>query len=106
MEYTGNILYDEKLFCTDRSFVIFGSGLYGRKVLEYLTLNGRKDKIICFCDSNAGLEGNDIEGIPVCQTKDALINYRDADYLVSGKYAKEMYQILREAGVDRIHIFI
>lgn len=105
MEYIGNILYDGKLLCSDRSFVIFGSGMYGRKVLEYLTLNGMKDKLICFCDSDAGLAGNDIEGVPVCQTKDVLMNYRDADYLISGKYAKEMYQILREEGLDRIHFF-
>ena len=105
MEYIGNILYDEKLSDTDRRFVIFGSGMYGRKVLEYLTLNGMKDKLICFCDSDASLEGSDIEGIPVCYMKNALINYQDADYLVSGKCTKEIYHILRKEGFDRIHIF-
>lgn len=106
MVYVGNILYDDKLFGPDNGFVIFGSGVFGRKVFEYLELNGMKDKVICFCESDERLAGSNIEGISVRLTKEVLESYPAADYLVSGRYAKEMYQTLKQEHIDRVHIFI
>lgn len=42
MVYVGNILYDDELKCTGNKLVIFGAGVYGRKVLRYLELNDLK----------------------------------------------------------------
>lgn len=107
MEYVGNILYDEKLKQADRKLIIFGAGIYGQKILRYLELNTLREKVICFCDSNAKSGRHySINGIPVYQAKDVIKKYLDADYLVGGKYAKEMYCILKQEGIKRIHILI
>ncbi len=106
MEYIGNIIYDDKLMHADRKFIIFGVGIYGKKVLKYLTLNGLSKNIICFCDSSEKYNKCSINGIPVCQTRDVIKKFSDADYLVSGKYAKEMYLILRQAGIEKIHLLM
>ncbi len=104
MEYVGNIIYDNNLLDKDRKFVIFGAGRYGRKILKYMDLNGVKESVICFCDSDIEIEGQHIEGIPVCQIKDAIAQYSDAEYMVGGKYSKEMYHILDENLIRKIHI--
>lgn len=106
MEYIGDIIYDDKLADKDNKLVIFGAGAYGRKVLRYLELNGLRDSIVCFCDSNETLAGQNIRGIPVCIVNDACEKYADAVYLVSGVYAKEMLQILIEKNINKIHYFL
>lgn len=105
MEYIGDVIYDGKLADKDNKLVIFGAGVYGRKVLRYLELNGLKDSIVCFCDSNETLVGQNIRGIPVCMVNDVCEKYADAVYLVSGVYAKEMLKILMEKNICKIHLF-
>jgi FlaA1/EpsC-like NDP-sugar epimerase len=106
MEYVGNILYDEKLMDTDMKMVIFGAGTYGKKILQYLELNSLLKNVICFCDSNVKHDKHEVNGIPVYHTTDAIKKFPDADYLVSGKYAKEMYDTLKKEGIEKIHILM
>lgn len=106
MEYVGNILYDDKIRCRDSRFVIFGAGIYGKKILKYLELNGLIKNVICFCDSSDKLEKCDINGIPVYQTDNVIKEFSDADYLVGGKFAKEMCQTLKDNGIKKIHLFV
>lgn len=80
--------------------------MFGRRILEYLILNGMKDKVVCFCDSDDSLDGSAIEDVPIYKTADVLKRYRDAEYLIGGKYFKEMYQTLRKANIEKIHFFI
>ncbi len=103
MEYIGDILYDEALLQEGKRFVIFGAGVYGQKVLQYLEQNGFRNNVICFCDSNHTKKEQEIEGILVRQTKEAFRLYPDAEYLISGNYMKEMYQCLKEASIGKIH---
>ncbi len=103
MEYVGNIIYDDKLLNKDRKFVIYGAGLYGKKVLQYMDMNGMKDHVICFCNSENKFNVQAIQEVPIVWTKTAIMQYPDADYLICGKYAKEMYQILKENEVCKIH---
>lgn len=104
MEYIGDILYDENLL--NKKLIIFGAGLCGKKILHYLDLNGAKENVICFCDSNLAICGMYIENIPVLYTKNVFAKYGDADYLVSGKYSKEIYHILKKSGIQKIHMFV
>lgn len=104
MEYIGNILYDESLLCEKKKLIIFGAGVYGQKILRYLDRNGVRHHVICFCDSNKALNGQYIEGIPVRCPEDVCQQYRNADYLISGKYAKEIYRVLREKSIEKIHV--
>ena len=104
MKYIGNILYDEKLSCETKKLIIFGAGVYGRRILRYLDINGIKHHVICFCDSDRTMDGKYIDGIPVRYEEDVCRKYLDADYLISGKYMKEMYQALKEKSIEKIHI--
>lgn len=106
MEYVGNILYDEKLLDKGKKFIIFGAGLYGKKVLDYLDLNGVKESIICFCDSDTSKDILEIDGIPVYHTIDTFKRYPNAEYLISGNYSKEMYKILKENDIRKIHLLM
>lgn len=104
MKYIGDILYDEDLLLENKKLIIFGGGICGKKILRYLDMNGVKSHIICFCDSDKRLQGQDIEGIPIWHIEGVCKHYRDADYLIGGKYVKEMYQTLRDKYVENIHI--
>lgn len=106
MEYMGNILYDGKLSDRSRRFVIFGAGDYGRRVLHYLELNGLKDNVICFCDSDEALEGKKAGGVQIRRAKEIFRKYPEADYLISGRYCREMRRILKMEGIEKIHMFI
>lgn len=104
MEYIGNILYDELLLKGNQKIIIFGAGTYGRKILEYLEFNGAKNNIAGFCDSNEAFQGKCIEGFPVYSPKNAFLLYPGAQYLISGRYIKEMYEILKENNIAGVHI--
>lgn len=106
IKYIGDILYDEYLFKDDIKIIIYGAGMYGKKILEYLDRKHVKDHVICFCDSNSNLVNCDIIGIPVWRPIEVCQKYPHADYLISGKYAREMYGFLKENLIDRIHILL
>lgn len=106
MEYVGNILYDKKLLDKNRYFIIFGAGLCGHRILNYMKLNGAKRNVVCFCESSIDKVGQYIEGIPVCRVNDVIAQYPDAEYLIAGKYAREMYRTLSENFVSKIHILL
>ena len=63
-----------------------------------------RGKYVCFCDSDEKLEGKKFEGIQVCSVKETCLRYPDANYLVSGRYSREMYQMLKELDIRKIHI--
>ena len=104
MEYIGDILYDDVLLAESGRLIIFGAGAYGRRILHYLERNGVKKNIICFCDSNDELSGKEVEVVPVCYVGGICRRHSDATYLVAGKYSKEMYQILKEKGIQKTHV--
>lgn len=106
IEYIGNILYDKKILQDDIKLVIFGCGMYGKKIAEYLVKKGIKDSIICFCDSNNTLEHCDIMGIPVHKPIEICRDYPDANYLIGGKFSREMYEVLKKNMIKKIHIIV
>lgn len=104
MKYIGDILYDELLLDKNRKWVIFGAGMYGLKILRFLDLNGVKKNIICFCDSNVKLDKHVIEGVPIYYTPYVIKKYPYAEYLISGRYHREMYEILKKENIHGSHI--
>lgn len=104
MKYIGDILYDEDLLKDENRFVIFGAGKYGKKVLQYLENNNVKKNVVCFCDSNIRLCHQSIDNIPILYVNDAVIDYPNVDYLIAGKYSRDMYRILQEKAVKKIHL--
>lgn len=104
MVYVGNILYDKMILETNKKLIIFGTGIYGRKIFDYLDLNGVRDNIICFCESFVKSKNKDVAGIPILSVIEACEKYPNADYLISGKYTKEMYQVLKDNLISTIHV--
>lgn len=104
MKYVGNILYDEDLLRDKQEIIIFGAGMYGKKILHYLERNGVKKNVAGFCDSDEKIQGIRIENIPVYHVNEAWIQHPEAVYLICGRYMEEMYQTLKEKGIDRIHM--
>ena len=49
------------------------------------------------------MKKQDMEGIPIININDAAEQYPDAGYLIAGKYAEEMYRILKEKSMKEIH---
>lgn len=106
IEYIGSILYNKKILEKGNTIVIFGTGICGKRVAEYLEKNGAKNCIICFCDSNYDLAGCDIMGIPIWKPSEVCKKYPNADYLISGKYSWEMYDFLKKNCINKIHILV
>lgn len=106
IKYIGDILYDEHLFNNDIKIVIFGTGTYGKNILKYLEQKFVKNSVICFCDSNSVSVNVDIKGIPVWKPEDVFHKFPNADYLVSGKYSREMYDLLKQNSINNIHILV
>ena len=103
MKYIGNIIYDEELLEDGNHFVIFGAGKYGKKILQYMDANKVKKNVICFFITDCQMKKQDMEGIPIININDAAEQYPDAGYLIAGKYAEEMYRILKEKSMKEIH---
>ena len=103
MEYIGNILYDKQLY-DGIPIVIYGAGGAGKKIIEFIRNNECGDDIKCICDKNSELWGKQREGINIMSPKDAADKYRDAHFLICGKYADEMLKELIAIKVSKIHL--
>lgn len=104
VEYIGNILYDEELLSENKKIIIFGTGMFGKKILRYLERNDVKGNVAGFCDSNEKVQGTMIENIPVYDVDGAQNRYPEAIFLVSGRYMDEMNRILGNKGINRVHM--
>lgn len=99
LKYIGPIYKDNELFYTKNSIIIYGHGVNGQKIQNIL----KEKKIDCiFCDKNYQIMGDN-----VISPSDAIESYSDAEFVVSGKYAVEMFRYLNANHVKSIHmIFI
>ena len=104
MEYIGSILYDDALLKEKQEIIIFGAGMYGKKILHYLERNGVKENVAAFCDSSEKMQGTSVENVPVYDVEEAWKRYPEAIFLVSGGYMDEMYRILRSKGIGGVHM--
>lgn len=100
MEYVGNIIYDEYLF-EDRRFIIYGIGVNGRKIYDYLKNNGKEKNILAFCDK--AISNGNLNNKMVISPSDA-VKIDNVDFLVSGKYEYEMVEYLVSNSITKIHI--
>lgn len=106
MEYIGDIEYDEALRRDDLNLVIFGAGQAGRKILEFLRINGKEQNVKFFCDRNPKLWETRIEDIPVVEPLKLCKDNREFHFLVGGQYVDEMAKILQDEGINRIHMLL
>ncbi len=101
--YIGRIEEDQRLKDSNE-IIIYGAGKVGRHVLEYLKKNGMEKKITCFCDNNSGMQGTDVQGIPVLPLGKATRDCQEGTYLVASMCVRQMVESLLQYGIEDVHI--
>lgn len=80
-----------------KPIILYGAGQHGRIIAEGLKRAGIQD--YKFCDRN--FDEN------VLDPTDCIRRYRGANFIISsGEYCAEMYEILKNGGVEDGHIFV
>ena len=100
MEYVGDILYDDILL-QNRKYIIYGTGEYGKRIYEYLKGIHKEGDILFFCDKNK--YNSKLFDVDIIKPEKA-IGFKNADFLVAGRYEREMVSFLVKNGINRIHI--
>lgn len=79
--------------------IIYGAGVYGRKIYELLTICGLADKVKCFTITGEAEEGSQVMNLPVIGFAKAESRYPEAVLLLAIKGEEALYQ-----RVKRIHM--
>lgn len=87
----------------DNQVVIFGCGVRGRGIFDYLKSVGVEKQIVCFTDNAKELWGTELEGHMVLAPQEAVKSYPYAVYVVANKYSgEEIGRQLLGYGVEKI----
>ena len=78
--------------------LIYGAGVYGRKIYQLLTICKLGHKVACFVVSDGATRVDNTMGIPVITFENAEQQYPEAAILVAVKGAEELFE-----RVKRIH---
>ena len=84
----------------ERYFVIFGFGVLGQKLADWLIKNGRKSSIKCFIDNNPLKQKDTYKGIGICASN--IIKECDSNtffVITTSNYYDEVAQQLRTYGL-------
>ncbi len=91
-------------FMNEKKLIVFGCGVYGKRVRRLFLESGRE--ITFFADNDSRLWGQEIEGITVLPPEQCYIAHKEAAYVVaSKKYAEEIYEQLCMNGIRKIYIW-
>lgn len=78
-----------------RPIVIYGSGLNGSKVYQWLRYIGLENDILAFCDRASERIGTEIVGIPVCSYENHGRHFScDTGGRILDRYNKHMIPIV------------
>lgn len=102
MEYIGQIQYDEKFI--GKKIIICGTGKCGEKIFRYLHNNGLQDQILGFCVSEIEGKSHTFCNKEVKTVEDMVVKYPEADYLIAGKYMREMFKELQKRNIHNVHL--
>lgn len=113
--YTENIekkdkekaLYEENIIkkAGENGVVIFGSGIYGCRILELL--DRKLIGVNVFCDNNEIKQGSFVSGIEVVSVSKAVELYPNACYIVANKkHFEDMAKQLKKCGIAQEKIII
>lgn len=104
MNYIGTIENDRGLIDKEQ-IIIYGGGKVGKHALQVLRERGMRDNVVCFCDNNLNLFGNEVEGVPVLPVSDVCcLKYPQGTYLVASMCVRQMVESLMQYGIEDIHI--
>lgn len=103
MIYCGNIVYDEELKNKSNRYSIYGARGAGRKIYEYMELNGLEGLVECFCDGDRELQGQTYKEQPIIAPEEIIRN-PEIHVLIGGRAAYEKLQYLAEHNISNVHI--
>ena len=84
------------------TIVIFGTGKMGIAFFEYLSQLNCQDAVVAFCDNNSSKWGGSIYEREIKSVEACIKQYPEAQYVVTGKYVKEMENQLITLGISNI----
>lgn len=79
-----------------RECMIYGAGVYGRKLYELLTIYGLNQKIVCFAVSNEPAGEKKVFELPVISFAEAEKEHPKAVIFMAIKGAEELYKTVKE----------
>lgn len=103
MIYCGNIVYDEELKNKSNHFSIYGARGAGKRIYEYMELNGLAGQVECFCDRDQELQGQTYKGLPIIKPEEIVQN-QEIHVLIGGAAAYEKLKYLQEHHINKVHI--
>mgnify|MGYP006888158989 CR=1 FL=1 len=81
----------------NNTFVIWGNGSLGRRILGVLSEMGFKNNVKAFCNSTIGEdEVLYVDGIHVLPCKKAVYTYQDSFFIIATCYKKEVIEYMSE----------
>lgn len=103
MIYCGNIVYDEALKDKSNRFSIYGARGAGRKIYEYMELNGLAGQVEYFCDGDQKIQGQTYKGLSIIAPEE-MIQDQNIHVLVGGAAAYEKLKYLTDHHINLVHI--
>lgn len=103
MIYCGNIVYDEELKNQSNRFSIYGVRGAGKKIYEYMELNGLAGQVQYFCDGDPEIQGQTYKGLPITAPEEMVRNH-EIHVLAGGAAAYEKLKFLTEHHINKVHI--
>jgi len=91
----GEYLFD--ILSNTKEVVLYGAGSAGRELFECLQLH--KIKVICFCDKNSNLIGENLYYLDIISVDELMCDYKDAAIVVaSNNFKYEISSELKDRG--------
>lgn len=103
MIYCGNIVYDEYLKDKCNRFSIYGARGAGRRIYEFMELNGLAGQVEYFCDGDQEIQGQTYKGLSIIAPEEMIRN-QEIHVLIAGASAYEKLKYLTEHRIVKIHI--
>lgn len=96
----------DNLLLADKPILIYGAGIYARKLYEYCYFHGRAKDIVCFVVSDHKNNPKSIYGIPVVQISEFSgdLNAYNICIAISPKHASEAVALLSENGGEQFYL--
>ena len=94
----------EKL--TDRQIVIFGCGVRGRSIFDYLKSVGADNQVLCFTDNAEEIWGTELRGHIILSPMETIEKYPDLLYVIANKYhGEEINRQLTRLSIKESNIY-
>lgn len=106
ISYAGKVENDSLLFNGNDAVVIWGTGMHGKELYDYLKSMNRDNRVIAFGDNDESRWGTEIEQVPVLNIKQIKEIKYNKIFLVKGRYDWEICKGLIENGIENIHWII